>query len=196
MDALDYWRLCDRLSLIQAALLIAGVDPADHELLVENWEDPKPRGYQASRAALIYAVKKGELPAEITREYDAVGNEGFSWHATMIEVEDLRQWLRKRGIKTGFFFPSESDGPDYLNPAHDKYAPKLAAAVGAWSAVATNPELTRGRSVKQALVIWLRQNANTYQLTKDDGNPNDLGIEEVAKVANWDMQGGAPKTPT
>ena len=32
-------------------------------------------------------------------------------------------------------------------------------------------------------------------LTKDDGNPNQLGIEEVAKIANWSVKGGAPKTP-
>ena len=51
------------------------------------------------------------------------------------------------------------------------------------------------KTVKQALVIWLRQNANRFGLTKEDGNPNEQGIEEVAKIANWDATGGAPKTP-
>jgi hypothetical protein len=27
-DALDYWRLCDRISVVQAALLIVGKNPA------------------------------------------------------------------------------------------------------------------------------------------------------------------------
>jgi hypothetical protein len=28
MEGLDYWRLCDEVSITQAALLIVGVDPA------------------------------------------------------------------------------------------------------------------------------------------------------------------------
>jgi hypothetical protein len=27
-DALDYWRLCDELSVVQAALLVVGKDPS------------------------------------------------------------------------------------------------------------------------------------------------------------------------
>jgi len=44
-------------------------------------------------------------------------------------------------------------------------------------------------------IVWLRQHANEFGLTKEDGNPNEQGIEEVAKIANWDTKGGAPKTP-
>ena len=51
------------------------------------------------------------------------------------------------------------------------------------------------KTVKQALVIWLRHHANKFALTKEDGKPNEQGIEEVAKIANWDAKGGAPKTP-
>jgi hypothetical protein len=45
------------------------------------------------------------------------------------------------------------------------------------------------------LVAWLRQHANEFDLTKEDGNPNEQGIEDVAKIANWDTKGGAPRTP-
>jgi hypothetical protein len=46
------------------------------------------------------------------------------------------------------------------------------------------------------MIIWLRQHANEFRLTKEDGNPNEQGIEEVAKIANWDTKGGSPKTPS
>jgi hypothetical protein len=36
----------------------------------------------------------------------------------------------------------------------------LAAAIEAWKAVSANAELRRGKSVKQALNVWLRQHAN------------------------------------
>jgi hypothetical protein len=118
-----------------------------------------------------------------------------SWHLTTISVEDLRVWLRSRGINTGFFFPEPQADPDYLSQFHDNYSPKLAAAIEAWKAVSSDDQLRRGKSVKQAVIVWLRQHANEFGLTKEDGNPNEQGIEEVAKIANWDTKGGAPKTP-
>jgi hypothetical protein len=117
-------------------------------------------------------------------------------HKTTIDREDLIAWLRSRGHTTGFFFPdAASAAPDYLNPKFPNgYAPKLAAAVNAWLAVQAMPD-TKGRTIKQALVKWLRENAATYGLTDDEGKVNETGIEEVAKVANWETKGGVPKTP-
>jgi hypothetical protein len=72
---------------------------------------------------------------------------------------------------------------------------KLEAAISAWKAVSENEELRRGKTVKQALEVWLRQHAGEYGLTKEDGNPNETGIQEIAEIANWDAMGGAPRTP-
>jgi hypothetical protein len=83
------------------------------------------------------------------------------------------------------------DCADYLNPKHPRYAPKLAAAVRAWQAV-TEPN---GKHPKQALSKWLRDHAKEYGLVDDKGKPTETGIEEAAKVANWQPGGGAPKTP-
>jgi len=115
------------------------------------------------------------------------------WDLTTIRVDDLKKWLEGRGFKTGFFFPLATDIPDFLDPHNDCYAPKLAAAIGAWQAVSSDSGLMRSKTVKQAMIVWLRRNADKYGLTKDDGNPNDQGIEEVAKIANWKPKGGAPK---
>lgn len=114
---------------------------------------------------------------------------------TMVHLEDLQDWLKSRGICTGFFFLDSKTSaiPEYLNPNHDCYAPKLAAAVSAWLAVTGNPELQKNKNPKPAIDIWLRKNADMYGLTKDDGNPNELGIKEISKVANWKFS-GASKT--
>jgi hypothetical protein len=53
-----------------------------------------------------------------------------------------------------------------------------------------------GKTPKKALEIWLRKHANEYGLAGKDGNPNELGIEEICKVANWKLGGGASPTPT
>jgi hypothetical protein len=115
--------------------------------------------------------------------------------STTINRKDLIEWLRSRGHTTGFFFPDvASNAPDYLNSKAPSYAPKLAAAVNAWTVVQAMTD-TKGKTVKQLLMKWLRENAATYGLTDEEGNVNETGIEEVAKVANWATGGGAPKTP-
>jgi hypothetical protein len=164
IDGLDYWRLCDELSVVQAALLIVGVDPSGRDEGIDN-EGParRPKGYNAAKAALVNAVNGKRLAATIVESVDRDGNSyGPDWHSTTIMVEDLRTWLRSRGINTGFFFPSPEAEPDYLSASHPNYSAKLAAAIEAWKAVSANAELRRGKSVKQALIVWLRQHANEF----------------------------------
>ncbi len=216
MDELDHWRLCDEISVIHAALLIAYLDPATASVYDSSFDRHNPT-YTAARTALINAVRAGRLKATIRHEawprgYNEEPSEGEhlqrveniqyifkaepDWHTTTVLVEDLRDWLRKRGLKVGFFFPQEeSDKPDYLDNKHPNYSPKLAAAIEVWQAITKQPELVKAKSVKQSILIWLRTHAGTLGLIKDDGNPNESGIEEVAKVANWETKGGAPKTP-
>jgi hypothetical protein len=197
MDPLDYWRLCDELSVVQAAFLIVGHDPSESQEYPHSREPRKrPEGYAAAEAALMNAIKGKQLTANIVEALDDHGNTFEpDWDQTTIPVEYLRAWLKTRGFTTGFFFPDPQDAPGYVSQFHDHYSSKLAAAIRAWEAVSGDAELRRNKSVKQALVIWLRQHANEFGLTKEDGNPNEQGIEEVAKIANWDTKGGAPRTP-
>lgn len=118
--------------------------------------------------------------------------EAPDWGKTTVMLEDLRGWLRGRGIHSGFFFPNATNAPDYLNPKNPRYAPKLAAALQAWQAVIDPGKKTP----KQALEKWLREHAVDFGLVDDDGNPINTAIEECSKVANWNQSGGAPKTPT
>jgi hypothetical protein len=110
---------------------------------------------------------------------------------TLIEVIELKRWLKSSGIQDGFFFPDSTNAPDYLDPKNTRYAPKLAAAVNAWIAV-TDPGKV---SPKKALEKWLRENAARFGMTDDDGNPINQAIDDCSKVANWQPGGGAPKTP-
>jgi hypothetical protein len=203
VEELDYWRLCEELSVIHAALLIAGCNPTSDFADVEDLELQKRRNaYEAAKTALSHAVRSGRLPATIRNEiaeqwdhyiecYVHVEGDSPDLAQTTILVTDLREWLMSRGIRSGFFFPDVADAPDYLDRRHPRYAPKLAAAVKAWLAVA----VPNGKHPKQALAKWLRQHAADFDLADEEGKPNETGIEEIAKVANWQPTGGAPRTP-
>lgn len=206
MEKMDYWRLCDELSVVQAALLIVGVDPGEITYVMTWQEHERPEKFSAALAALSHAIPGGRLSATIRTavetRWDSIAEANYDydtdepdWQKTTILVEDLKGWLKGRGFNTGFFFPQAGDTSDFLDRCHKNYAPKLAAAIGAWQAINADPELIKGKTVKQALLKWLRKNADQFGLTKDDGNPNEQGIEEVAKISNWDIKGGAPKTP-
>jgi hypothetical protein len=202
IDAREYWRLCDGLNIVQAALLIIGHDPSVDAEYVEGWGvEKRPLGYEAAKTAVSNALRSGRISGELIPKYepdtDMILREvpgSVDIADSRIEVESLRTWLAGRGLKTGFFFPEPQVRQDYLDPKHPRYAPKLAAAVLAWEA--TGGEATMpGKSPKQMLMKWLREHAAQFELTDDEGNPNETGIEEAAKVANWQPTGGAPKTP-
>lgn len=198
MEALDYWRLCEELTIVQASLLIAGQDPSGVAKWIEDHEpDKRPIGYEAAKCAVSVGLQSGTIKGTIRQLEDTDFNGclylvdgSFNVQTSTVEVESLKVWLRSRGITTGFFFPSGSELPEYLDPSHPRYAPKLAAAVMAWQAVTD----TGKTSPKKALDKWLRENAARFGMTDDDGNLMNTPIEECSKVANWNTSGGAPKT--
>lgn len=207
MDDLDYWKLCDDLNIIQAALLIINEDPAGEFSYVEGWQvHERPKGYEAARTALTNALKQNSLEGNIIpiEECDINGhcigviNDTIDLERSTISVNSIREWLHQRGFRKGFFFPDTNNSPNYLDPAHPYYAPKLAAAINAWQAVTTDPKyIDNGKHVKQNLESWLTAHAAKYDLLKDDGEINSDAIKnQISKVANWKDKGGAPKTPS
>ena len=57
MEELDYWRLCEELNVVQAALLVVGENP-DCAEYVESWDvDKRPKGYEAVKTAILGGLK-------------------------------------------------------------------------------------------------------------------------------------------
>lgn len=198
------WRLAEELTITQCALLLLGLDPQEHQY-VENWEHhQKPAGYLAARDALLAALRRKSVTGHCVelkqRFLDPDGHEsgfvGISGsidpESSTIEVESLIDWLEQRGYGQSFFNPAQGSGEPYLDSRHERYAPKLAAAVLAWKAVSASA--SGKQSPKQQILKWLRENAAQFGLSDEDGKPNERGIEEIAKVANWAPGGGAPKS--
>jgi len=181
--------------------LIVGIDPASSDgSNCENWRvSDRPRGYEAAKQGVSAGLRTGKINGKHVPLFnceingnntDAIeGTTDIEWSS--VDRDSLTDWLSSRGIRSGFFFPTATDAPDYLDPKNTRYAPKLAAAVRAWQSVAD----PGSKHPKQALAKWLREHAAEFGMTDDEGKPNETGIEEAAKVANWQPGGGAPKTP-
>lgn len=57
MESLDYWRLCEELNIVQAALLVVGESP-DHAKYTEGHSvEKRPQGYEAAKTAICGALK-------------------------------------------------------------------------------------------------------------------------------------------
>jgi hypothetical protein len=206
MEGLDYWRLCEELTIVQAALLIVGENPAGAQGSVEQQQlEERPDGYEAVKTALSTALMKGTISGTFDPHfnYDVISEmtmhepDSIDIDTASVEVASLRRWLAASGIHSDFFVPMENSSPDYLNPQNSCYAPKLAAAINAWQAVTTDPKyLDNGKHVKQNLESWLTAHAAEFDLVKNDGAVNTDAIKnQISKVANWKEKGGAPKTP-
>jgi hypothetical protein len=197
MDRIDRWKLADELNVFQIALLITGYDPSDFD---DNKYDRWPEHIKRDAAAYLTAIKNAATKQKI--EFTEVkyggynGEEETDWYRSLINIDSLCDWLRNRNFIDGYFFSIQGDSAPLSNKTGAFYAPKLAAAVRAWNEVTSSPEALNGKTPKKALEIWLRKHANEYGLTNKDGNPNELGIEEICKVANWKPSGGASPTPT
>ncbi|PIT69240.1 hypothetical protein [Bartonella tribocorum] len=209
-EGLDLWRLPEKLTIPQAAFLIAGLNPGKCRF-VNKIEPEKSDIYEGKFLLSL------ESTANFRAAYHAIVSAGkddrleIEWSyynfldfidadSSYVLVEDLKKWLLSRGLRPAFFFP-EDDSRDtkdkkyaFQDPTHPRYAPKLAAAVAAWEAV---NEAKGGKTVKATLAEWLRQNADQYDLhNKKTGKLKEDVIEQISSIANWEPTGGAPKTPT
>jgi len=192
MDNRQIWKLADELNIYQIVLLIADYDPTEFEDLHHDSWDLEVKKYTAPlRIVIQSAVIAKKIAANIV--YHHSNYEDIDWQDTHINVESLAAWLRAKNYGD-CFFTEENTLPGFANRSGQFYAPKLEAAVQAWIEVTGNPELLKNKSPKQALDKWLREHALEYGLTLENGNPNNLGITEICKIANWRPEGGA--TPT
>lgn len=144
---------------------------------------------------IYWAVERKEISSRLGERYEF--DENFEMISlpvvNLVSMDSLKEYLSKKSIYPHFFFPpaQKSGKPEYLDPNHPRYAPKLAAAVEAW----LNVTEVSGTSPKQALMRWLRKNAARFGLTGSDGMPAAKSVDGIATVANWNQNGGAPKTP-
>lgn len=202
---LDRWKVCENLNLKQSILLIAGYDPSDYE--GENSNKPFPPQYYPILTAIVHDIREYDVPAKAMhiRIRKAGGVDEKPWEfpdepwnikhhefdelETRIDVSDLKEWLKKKKIKSKFFLPEIENSEAYADPDSEFYAPKLAAAVEAWSAIVQDQSLRIGKSPKQAIEKWLQENKERYELSNE-------AIEQISTVANWNQKGGAPVTPS
>ena len=206
MESLDYWRLCDELTVEQAAHLLIGFLPGEVEAQMHNGTELSPKSHvryvtnlDAATTAISNALRNGSVSGQYISNFnrDSLGirttmiENSINVDESLVNVESLKKWLTGRGFRTGFFFSEKTDAPDYLDKTNARYAPKLAAAVRAWQSV-IDP---KGKHPKQAIAKWLREHAAEFDMTDDEGNTINQAIDDVSKIANWQPTGGAPKTP-
>lgn len=216
MEAIDYWRRYDELTLVQAALLIIDLGAKALERDIYQTLDAEPlKSYQAVLTLLTRAINTNILRANQkggVRAYSMRLKDGLLWEVpasspdcneVYVAVSDLKVWLQGQNLYPKFFFPerstsandpSQSIHPNYLYISHPNYSFKLATAVNAWEYLTAHPEAIGKGSVKKALEKWLNANASNFHLTDRNGRIYRTAIEEVSKVANWATRGGAPKT--
>ena len=199
-------------------MLAVAVDPSSEAgTYCEDWKPhERPRGYEAMKVAIKDAIGLGFIVGTIVpeTEYDWNGNPCGEVAGTAdidrstVFLPSLEKWIESVGHGP-IFQPNPTAAqptgiPDYLNPGHPHYSPRLAAAIKAWQTVTENPGMLRGTTPQKAMAKWLEENHKALDLVQRQdskhhgykaGDMNKSAVADVAKVANWDESGGAPATP-
>ncbi len=183
---LALWRAREKAAIWEVAYLTMNINPNDRS---PN-EEKRPPSYDDLMGLLISAVMDGAIPCE---------KDGSDERQNMrVRLADVDAFLAQKHISGPFFdgsiMAAEQRAEPYLDPDHPCYAPKLAAAVAAWTAVTAEENRAIG-TPKQRMETWLKKNAANFGLLKPDGKVNEQGISDISKVANWKPEGGAAKTP-
>ena len=191
MDDLDYWRILDEFSVTEALLLVVGVDPFKVNANEESFkQDDSYNRYVLIRRKLIKEFESSSgLLEEISFKEGPLSRYGSrplvpNWDRTKVSAKAMRLLLRETKISSKFF---ESYGqPGYLDPEHDHYSPKLAAAVGVWLAMEDKSAIGY-LATKKVLNNWLTKHASEFRDKKGKQLSNN-GISECSAVANWDTR--------
>jgi hypothetical protein len=197
MQSIDFWKLCDELSVVQAALLVAGYNPSEYQTVESEPLNRQPMGYDGAKHALISGVRSGTIEGHLKLEDSGdAGWDSYVYnHHSVVNVESLKEWLILKNVIRHFFFFPEVKISEFLDKDHPRYSPKLAAAVTVWNWCSDEAKL-EGKTPKQAVQKWLRKHAAEYGICDDDGKPNESVVASISQIVNWQTKGGAPRTPS
>lgn len=197
MESIDFWKLCDQLTIEHAALLVSGHNPSDHFGVEHQNTTDQPYGYDGAKHAILSGLRKGTIEGKLL--YDQPYNDDvepyINVQQSFVDVASLKEWLLSKNLREHYFFFPESKVSEFLDREHLRYSPKLAAAVTAWHWLDDQAKL-EGKTPKQAVQKWLRKHAAEYGICDDDGKPNESVVDNISQIVNWKTKGGAPRTPS
>lgn len=199
-DALWYgiapaWEHVELVTVYQASRLLTNLEPEATGLDIKQVRDAN-----AMLEVLKQAVLIGTLPpfAAYTRtdegcleEATEITSHMYLDDATKVRMKDVAKWCEEKRIPHPWqerieleeFMASPVQCP--IKRGSD-YPPELRAAIDAFEAVRDNAKAQAGRSPRAAIAAWLKNNRSEL---------SESARDRIATVANWQPNGGAPKTP-
>ena len=185
------WRFADVLTVKEAACILGYEDPAKYTFN----NNALPKEAEGMRLLLERAITQGNLRFAAAWEYfdgcngpestQTVNAHTFLADCTTIRVSDLTTWCDSKGIEHPFA-AQPANNANAPTPIPQTYPDELRVAIEAFQAVSADPSATKTQTPKAALTAWLEKN-------KPELSAN--ARERIATVANWQPQGGAPRTP-
>lgn len=190
------WKSLDRYTIREIVLLMQGVDPSDVNIFEENIDRSPPPNSQIYLNMFIRAVDDDEISHyHVKHEYipTGYGADAVDYLNTLIKREAIESYFKQKNIQDHFFNTGDVVMKAYQDKSSPFYAPKLAAAIAVWEALTNNVDLLKKTSPKKAAQKWLSEHAEELDILYK-GEINKTASEEIAKIVNFEEQGGVPKT--
>ena len=204
---LSHWRSVSEFLVIEAALLLAGVDPLDHEAVVQGRRDMDPHHrrklFKGMERAIVTAISRGTLSTVKARtsQYDDNGNRysfsfdptSHTWadidsRETIITRQSLLSWIAKEGV-------------DFARPAPVAIPPWEGEVVNDVQGIAQQSD-SRSRPPQAEVLlienkpsfldpdnemspIELRAAASCWEAITVDGDPSKWGKSILGVAKEW-----------
>lgn len=213
MGNLQHWKICSKLTPIQAALLIAELDPNDYRKLLQmdiiEWPDEVIPILQAIQQDIITE----ELPASyrkkcIPEESVSLDDDDIFYYC---ESYSLIKDIDNNSTNAYFILPEidwdqtyikvtdliiwlrKKDYPSIFFDTIEKrkYPLKLQAAIDAFEHYLNNYSAESSSREKTFISDWLEKNYEKYSLIDNiTGEMSKSTIESISRIANPDPKGG------
>lgn len=113
MEAFDYWRLCEELNIVQAALLVVGENPDCAEYIEGHQVEKRPLGYEAAKTAICGGLKNHtryeKEVEELEQQTDYLRFEHGNAPDLVLDNHEFLSDLLKRSIQGTIINESEHD---------------------------------------------------------------------------------------
>lgn len=129
---MEHWRWCDELSVVEAAMLVVGLNPslletvhildgAFHKIGTSNHISNSSHfpNFVPVFHAISRAVESGQLACRVVHHWVDEDDEfehctlaqkastglQTDWRRSLVSIQDFRSWMTERKVKPAFFFP-------------------------------------------------------------------------------------------
>ncbi|WP_370200815.1 hypothetical protein [Roseibium sp.] len=131
-----FWPLAETVNLVQATLIIIGIEPQSLEHKVESMDpSERPKDYIAVRNAIVSALEENVLEGTLEKKdysseprtvgYTLPRPDRYDYSLSRVKIPSLKDWMEEKGYETEVLRLPMKKRTGFRDPENDRFSLKL-----------------------------------------------------------------------